>query len=434
MKSEIQLIDDGDGLALIGDPTAIDHFLAQEGLESKELGLARLGPAFNVASGIAQAGSGIAENAGRWVKLTEKSAKALHKYTPMKGSSTEVHRAVMMENGKIKELLEFVASGPGTMLTNPAILTGAAGLMAQLAMQQTMDEIIGYLATIDEKVADVLRAQSDSVHAEMIGVGFVIDEAMTVRGEVGRVSEVTWSKVQSAAVVIAGTQGYALQALDALAEKMEKKSKVSELAKAANEAEAKAQEWLAVLARCFQLQDALAVLELDRVLDSSPDELDRHRLGLRTARQNRLDSIGRTTEQLLERINVAASWANSKVLLHPTASRGVVISSNQVTSSVHSFQQLLGIDQGSESLEIQRWRDAAADVRDKVRDIGAEVRDKVIDTGTESFESTKRLGDEAVDRAKSATKRLSNGLTRRTLRRGRPKPEDQTDDRIVTND
>lgn len=434
MKSEIQLIDDGDGLALIGDPTAIDHFLAQEGLESKELGLARLGPAFNVASGIAQAGSGIAENAGRWVKLTEKSAKALHKYTPMKGSSTEVHRAVMMENGKIKELLEFVASGPGTMLTNPAILTGAAGLMAQLAMQQTMDEIIGYLATIDEKVADVLRAQSDSVHAEMIGVGFVIDEAMTVRGEVGRVSEVTWSKVQSAAVVVAGTQGYALQALDALAEKMEKKSKVSELAKAANEAEAKAQEWLAVLARCFQLQDALAVLELDRVLDSSPDELDRHRLGLRTARQNRLDSIGRTTEQLLERINIAASWANSKVLLHPTASRGVVISSNQVTSSVHSFQQLLGIDQGSESLEIQRWRDAAADVRDKVRDIGAEVRDKVIDTGTESFESTKRLGDEAVDRAKSATKRLSNGLTRRTLRRGRPKPEDQTDDRIVTND
>lgn len=434
MKNEIQLINDGDGLALIGDPTAIDHFLATEGLESKELGLARLGPAFNVASGIAQAGSGIAENAGRWVKLTEKSAKALHKYTPMKGSSTEVHRAVMMENGKIKELLEFVASGPGTMLTNPAILTGAAGLMAQLAMQQTMDEIIGYLATIDEKVADVLRAQSDAVHAEMIGVGFVIDEAITVRGEVGRVSEVTWSKVQSAAVVIAGTQGYALQALDALAEKMEKKTKVSELAKAANEAEAKAQEWLAVLARCFQLQDALAVLELDRVLDSSPDELDRHRLGLRMARQNRLDSIGRTTEQLLERINVAASWANSKVLLHPTASRGVVISSNQVTSSVHSFHQLLGIEQGSESLAIRRWRDAAADVRDKVRDTGAEVRDKVIDTGVEGFETTKRLGDEAVDRAKMATKRLSHGLTERTLRRSGPKPEEQTDDRMVSND
>ncbi|MCM3662192.1 hypothetical protein M3148_14500 [Georgenia satyanarayanai] len=35
-------------------------------------------------------------------------------------------------------------------------------------------------------------------------------------------------------------------------------------------AEAKVEECLAVLARCFQLQDGIAVLELDRVLDASP--------------------------------------------------------------------------------------------------------------------------------------------------------------------
>lgn len=43
----------------------------------------------------------------------------------------------------------------------------------------------------------------------------------------------------------------------------------------------------AVLARCFQLQEGLAVLEFDRVLDAEPDELDRHRLGLQVARQKR---------------------------------------------------------------------------------------------------------------------------------------------------
>lgn len=41
--------------------------------------------------------------------------------------------------------------------------SGAAGIMAQVAMQQTMDEIIDYLATIDEKLDDVLRAQEDAV-------------------------------------------------------------------------------------------------------------------------------------------------------------------------------------------------------------------------------------------------------------------------------
>ena len=197
----------------------------------------------------------------------------------MKSSKTGLSTGVLTGNkGQVKGFVEFV-KGPGSLLTNPALLAGAAGLMAQVAMQQTMDEITDYLATIDEKVDDVLRAQKDAVLADMIGVDFVIEEAMTIREHVGRVSEVTWSKVQATSMTIARTQAYALRQLDALAEKMERKTKIGDLAKTSKEAESKVQEWLAVLARCFQLQDAIAVLELDRVLDASPDELDGHRLG-----------------------------------------------------------------------------------------------------------------------------------------------------------
>ena len=147
-------------------------------------------------------------------------------------------------------------------------------------MQQTMDEITDYLAKIDEKVDDVLRAQKDAVLARMIGVGFVIEEAMTIREHGGRVNEVTWSKVQATSATIAETQAYALRQLDALAEKMERKTKIRDLATAAKEAESSVREWLAVLARCFQLTDAIAVLELDRVLAAAPDDLDGHRLGI----------------------------------------------------------------------------------------------------------------------------------------------------------
>ena len=212
---------------------------------------------------------------------------------------------------QIEGFVEF-AKGPGSLVANPAMLAGAAGIMAQLAMQQTMDEITDYLATIDEKVDDVLRAQKDAVLAGMIGAGFVIEEAMTVREHVGRVSEVTWSKVQATSMTIAQTQAYALRQLDALAEKVEHKAKIGDLAKTSKEAESKVQEWLAVLARCFQLQDAIAVLELDRVLDASPDELDRHRLGLRAARQNRLELISRSTEHLMARMDAAAGTANTQ--------------------------------------------------------------------------------------------------------------------------
>ena len=313
---------------------------------------------------------------------------------------------MVKEHGaRIKRFVQF-EKGPGSLLTNPALLAGAAGIMAQLAMQQTMDEITDYLATIDEKVDDVLRAQKDAVLADMIGVGLVIEEAMTIREHAGRVNEVTWSKVQATSATIARTQAYALRQLDALAEKMERKTKIGDLAKTAKEAESKVQEWLAVLARCFQLQDAIAVLELDRVLDAAPDELDGHRLGLKAARQKRLDTISRSTERLMARMDAAAGTANTKVLLHPTTSPAVVQSSNHVASAVADFHGRLGIESGRQSLEARRWVDAAA-----------EVRDKVLETGAERVDVARRLGNETLDRARSVQGKLSSGIAERALRR-----------------
>ena len=112
------------------------------------------------------------------------------------------------QNGHFAKNLQFVA-GPGsllTRLTNPAMLANVGALMSQQAMQQAMDEIKDYLAKIDEKVDDVLRVQKDAVLADMIGVGLVIEEAMTIREHVDRVDEVTWSKVQATALAIARTQ------------------------------------------------------------------------------------------------------------------------------------------------------------------------------------------------------------------------------------
>jgi hypothetical protein len=445
MENEIQLISDGDGLAVIGDAAAVDRFLVSEGLRSKDLGLQRLGATLGNAAGIAQAGSEVAASSGRWVRLSKESAQLVHKYGLRESSKTGLSSGVLKGNsGQIKGFVEFV-QGPGSLLANPAILAGAAGIMAQVAMQQTMDEITDYLATIDEKVEDVLRAQKDAVLADMIGVDFVIEEAMTIRERVGRVSEVTWSKVQGTSMTIARTQAYTLRQLDALAEKMEEKSKVGELATTAKEAESKVQEWLAVLARCFQLQDAIAVLELDRVLDSSPDELDQHRLALRAARQNRLELIARSTERLMARMDAAAATANAKVLLHPTASRIMVNSSNHVATGVMDFHGRLGIEDGRQSVEARRWLDAVTEVRDKALETGAEgidaagrlgnetldrarsVRDKAIETGAEGVDAAGRLGSETLDRARSVKGKLSSmigergsasaGITKRVTRK-----------------
>lgn len=273
--SEIQLVADQHGLAVLGQPSAVEQFLASEGLVaagpvSTGLGVGRLRGLLRTGSLAAQAGSEVAASSGRWVKLSEESAKAMMKYGLRESSKSGLSTGVLKgEKGQIKGFVEFVR-GPGAALTNPAMLAGAAGIMAQLAMQQTMDEITDYLERIDAKLDDVLRAQKDSVVSRLVGAGMAIDEAMTVSRARGKVDEVTWSKVQNLSTTLAEVQGYALAQLDGLADKLESSTKMSDIASATSAAAGMTQEWLAVLARTFQLQEGLDVLELDRVLELSP--------------------------------------------------------------------------------------------------------------------------------------------------------------------
>ena len=405
MDADIQLISDGDGLAVLGSPTAVELFLAAERLASEDLGLPRLGAAFKVGAEAAQAYSEIAAISGRWVKLTKESAHLVQglRKSSTSGLSTGVVKPSAGAS-RIGGLVE-TAKGSVSQLSNPAVLSGAAGIMAQLAMQQAMDEITDYLATIDAKLDDVLRAQEDAVLADMIGVGFDIDEAMTLREHGGRVNEVTWSKVQGSSATIARTQAYALRQLDAWAEKLERSTKVGDLAETAKAAESKTEDWLAVLARCFQLQDAIAVLELDRVLEVAPDDLDGHRLGLRAVRQKRLDTNAQATGRLVARMDAAAGTANANVLLNPFQSPGIVRSRAQVASAVSEFHGRLGIESGEESVEARAWTAAAT-----------EFRDKVLESSAEGVDASWRLGNETFGRAKSVTGKLSGGIAGRAAR------------------
>lgn len=403
MDDEIQLINDGDGIAVMGSSTAVDRFLGSVDLPSRDLEPHRLAPALRTGAVAAEAGSSLAAMSGRWIKLTEHSAKALKQGTAMKGSTEGLSRAILTENGGIKQILEF-STKHGDVLSNPAVLAGAAGIMAQLAMQQTMDEITSYLEAIDQKVEDVLRAQKDSVLADMIAVGFLVDEAMTIRDEVGSVSEVTWSKVQTTTFTIARTQAYALRQLDALAEKLEAETKVGDLARVSKDVVTSTQEWIAVLARCFQLRDAVAVLELDRVLGSAPDELDSHRRALRVARRERMDRISRCTGVLLTRIDNAAAFANGKVLLHPTTAPVVVASRNSVSTALVDFHGRLGIEHEQAVLDARQWGEAAKDIRVKALAKGTDG----VEAAREGVDTARRFGRERLGQATSATSRLSS--------------------------
>ena len=393
MGNEIELVTDGDGLSVIGAPTDVERFLLDQGLDrapSRALDARRLTALLGTGGTAAQVGSEFAANSGRWVKLTAESAAAVKDYGLMATKTPGVSHAMIGRPGEIQRWIQ-VSRAPGALLAGPLVLPALATMMQQQAMQQQMDEIVEYLQQINAKVDDILRSQKDAVLADMIGVDLIIEEALTVRKQVGRVSEVTWSKVQSTSMTIARTQAYALRQLDAIADKLEKTSGLGEIAKATKDAELNVREWLSVLARTFQLQDGVSVLELDRVLDVSPDELDSHRVGLAIARRNRLDLIARNTARLLTQMDDIVRKANSKVLFNPFDSPAAVRSSNQVTIGVITFRERLGIDSGQESTDAKLWKQAAGEVLERVRA-----------TSAEGAAAAKRFGDQKLERATGA--------------------------------
>ena len=418
VRNEIQLISDGDGLAVIGDPAAVERFMVAEGLMSKEFRLPNLnqivGSVVSIAdsvssiagsmSSIAESTTSIAETVGKWVKVSQDVAKVVEKYHLSVTKNPGLLQAVVSQVEGLKGFAQ-VSQATAMVAANPAVLSGPAGVMSQMAMQQAMGEILEYLKTIDRKLDDVLRNQKNDVLASMDGVRLAIEEAMTIRDAVGRVSEITWSKIQNTSGIILEKQSYALRQLEDLAFKIEESKTVADLTKTADELNEKVRLWVRVLADCFRLHDSIAVLELDRVLNASPKELDRHRIGLKAARQERLVAISRATNHLLIRMNDATGTANSKVLFNPFQTKELVKTTNEVASDVQEFHVLLGIESGWTDSEARAWTEAAN-----------ESWEKTCETGSEGIRVAKQFSKETRSQAKSARDKLAGKIVERLLR------------------
>lgn len=373
MADEVELIYDGEGLAVIGNPSTVERFLGSVGLLSlsQELRLDRLGSVLDTGSKVAEVAADLAENAGRYVKLTKKSAERVKEFGLMPTKTKGVSHAMVGDPGSISKWIQ-IEDGPASLLMNPAVLSGVAGIMAQFARQQEAQELKKLLVAIDSKLDRVLRQQRDEILAKMDRASLAIDEALTIR-EHGGDRETTWDKVKSESGTIAEVQALALRKLEDLAEKaINQKTNVKALATAAQTLAQEVGVWIAVLARCFQLQNELADLELDHVLDTAPSSLDGHRLGIDAAMQERRSKIVLKTTHLMTRLDEAGGIAQANVLLHARAARNIVNSINVVAGSIEDFHVPFAVDAQREVLTNTRWMDAVRDPQ-QVRNAAAEA-------------------------------------------------------------
>lgn len=77
MAGEVELVGDGDGVLVAGNPSAVERFLEHVGLldQAQEFDLGRLSSIAKTGADAANAVSGLIEQSGMYLKLTPESAK-----------------------------------------------------------------------------------------------------------------------------------------------------------------------------------------------------------------------------------------------------------------------------------------------------------------------------------------------------------------------
>ncbi len=219
MNHEVELISDGESLAVIGAKPAVERFLKSVGRlsSSRPLDPDRFGRVLRAGAAAAEGAASIAATSGRYLKLDQESATWVKEIGLMDTDTPGLSYAMIGRPGDIGKWLK-VETGLQALATNPAVLSGVGNILSQIQAQQSMADITAALARLDEKVDDILRKQDDAVLAELVGIGHAIDRAVAIHRQTGEVNATLWSTVAHSHQKIGAAQSYAMSQLASLAE------------------------------------------------------------------------------------------------------------------------------------------------------------------------------------------------------------------------
>lgn len=386
-EGAITVVKDDQGLLFLGDPREIQAFLEERGLASREF----RAKALKVGGTALQKASDASMQSGRWVKLTKESAELVKQYGKAGALQPGVARAA---NGKIVKWLWF--ENPSQLLT-PAMATGVAGMMTQMALEQAIQEITDYLAAIDEKVGDLLQDQKDHVIADLMGVVFELDEATSIRERTGTLTDAAWSKVAPCAQTTGTALAYALTKLQGICNKLGKARSPEDVDAVLEGASDDVPMWLFAIARAIQTRDRLSVIELERAFAEKPDVLEEHRLAIVEARKDRLAKVRARVDGMRASLGETADRVRGEKLLHPFVVDRVLERLDALMAATEEFSEQLGIEMDEKTIErAPGWDKVALKfVEDRAADAaaaGEQIAAGAQDLGGKALEGAQDLG------------------------------------------
>ena len=103
-------------------------------------------------------------------------------------------------------------------------------------------------------------------------------------------------------------------------------------------------QWLGMLASAVRMQDQVSCIELARVYQEEPEQLEAHKKGIVLARNKRLAEIEQSLNALGRQLETKAGIVGGKVLLNPYSSPHAIANIESITSNLNAFASTLQLE------------------------------------------------------------------------------------------
>ena len=253
----------------------------------------------------------------------------------------------------------------------------------------------------------------------------MLDETMLIYQQVGSISETTWSKVSGCPQDIATIQAYAIAKIKGLTEKVEREQDPKQVRPLTQQIRQEIHQWLGMLASAVKMQDQVSCIELARVCQEEPEQLEAHKKGIVLARNKRLEEIEQSLNALGEQLEAKANTVGGQVLLNPYSSPHAIANIESITSDLNTFASTLQLEHIHLHVEDgPTWIQAAGKAVDDtgkalqnagqqtahaVQDAGNAIAKGAQDTGAAVAKGMQDAGNQAAHIAQDAGNAIAKG-------------------------
>jgi hypothetical protein len=333
---ELGIYVEGDAAMIVGDDDDIDLLVERITAGEKPRTKPMTKDGMNAVAGAAGIASQFQAANGKWVQLTAESTARLRELAatnqPRNGLMAGVVRG---PKGRIDQHVKFLMPGGGT--PNPLMMSNAATMAMAMAIQVAIDDLRKYLEVMDVKLDKLLQNDRAEAMGEIRGITRIMSEAFDMYRETGRVSSVSWDKVQHHPTSLASFVAQSLEQIDSMTEKISQGS-VSDKAKAAEQlAREELSFWLSILSVSIMNQKRFHVLELARVNQEHPEDAEIHREVIDKHNEAMGQNVSRAIQRLSDALDAAGQVGDVTRALQPIPSRDLVRSVNTAQGQIAQF-------------------------------------------------------------------------------------------------